>query len=110
MSDFIKNLTAKKILNLKQEIPINNHLVVSKTLVQQLHVGMTLFSLDKDESISAHKATGDALVYLLSGHAKITLDGEDFNVSEGESLLMPAGVPHALYAETAFQMLLIVVK
>lgn len=50
------------------------------------------------------------MVNILAGVAKITIGEDEFVVKAGESIVMPAQIPHALYAQEVFQMLLIVVK
>ena len=82
--------------------------VVSKTLVQNSSVSMTLFSFDKGEEISTHAAGGDAMVTVLDGTGRFTVGGEVFILHEGETLIMPKNIPHAVYGEERFKMQLIV--
>ena len=63
----------------------------------------------KGEEISSHKSDGDAFVTCLDGIGKITIDGTEYLLHEGESIVMPAGHPHAVYGQEAFKMLLVVV-
>lgn len=107
---YIQKVEPQKVINLKDIIPIEAGCVSSKTLVQYQDVGVTLFSLGQGESISPHTAPGDALVIILSGEATITIDATNYIVKAGESIVMPANIPHALYADTAFQMFLLVIK
>lgn len=107
---YIEKLEHNKVLDLKKIVPIEEEQMLSKTLVQRDDLGMTIFSLDKGQEIGRHSSPGDAMVNVLSGVAKITIANDDYIVKAGESIVMPAEVPHALYAEEAFQMLLIVVK
>lgn len=107
---FINNLEQAKVLDLKKEVPVEKEQILSKTLVQRDDLGVTIFSLDKDEEIATHIASGDAMVNILSGEALITIADKDYIVKAGETIVMPAGIPHALYAKEAFQMLLTVVK
>ena len=107
---YIEKLEHNKVLDLKKIVPIEEEQMLSKTLVQRDDLGMTIFSLDKGQEIGRHSSPGDAMVNVLSGVARITIADDDYIVKAGESIVMPAEVPHALYAEEAFQMLLIVVK
>ena len=107
---YIEKIEHNKVLDLKKIVPIEEEQMLSKTLVQRDDLGMTIFSLDKGQEIGRHSSPGDAMVNVLSGVAKITIADDDYIVKAGESIVMPAEVPHALYAEEAFQMLLIVVK
>ena len=82
--------------------------VVSKTLVQNDYVSMTIFSFDKGEEISTHAAGGDAMVTVLEGKGRFTVGDEVFYVEEGETLIMPKDIPHAVYGEERFKMQLTV--
>ncbi len=82
--------------------------VVSKTLVQNASVSMTIFSFDKGEEISTHASGGDAMVTVLEGKGRFTVGGEVFILEEGETLVMPKDVPHAVYGEERFKMKLVV--
>ncbi len=103
-----KNINKKEKLELKKEIEYQKGQVVSKTLVQNSLVSVTLFSFDKGEEISTHAAGGDALVTVLEGKGKFTIDNEEYILNEGESIIMPKDIPHAVYGEEQFKMLLIV--
>lgn len=83
--------------------------VVSKTLVQNGHVGLTLFSFAAGEAISSHESRGDALVMVLEGTANLTVGDDEYTVKAGESFVMPANIPHAVSAVDDMKMFLIVV-
>ncbi|MDF2939172.1 MAG: cupin [Paenibacillaceae bacterium] len=108
--DFIKKLPVSEVMDLKQFISIDPQQVSSLTLVQRPNLAMTLLSLDKGSSIGGHSSPGDAMVNVLSGQTEVTIGSDKYTVSAGETIIMPANVPHALYAVEAFQMLLVVVK
>ena len=105
----MKNITKSEVLVLKEQIACQPGQVVSKTLAQNEAVSITLFSFDKGEEISTHASGGDALVTCLDGVGKITIDGVDYLLHEGESIVMPAGHPHAVLGVEPFKMLLVVV-
>lgn len=107
---YIDKIQHSQVLDLKTEVPIEEEQMLSKTLVQRKDLGMTVFSLDKDQEIGRHSSPGDAMVNILSGLAEITIDEEIFEVAAGQTIVMPANIPHSLYAKEAFQMLLVVVK
>lgn len=105
----LKNIDKSVVLSLESQLDYHDGQVVSKTLTQNENVGLTLFSFAKGEAISTHKSSGDAMVNILDGTAKITINDVDFVLSKGESIVMPAGEPHALFAIEQFKMLLTVV-
>lgn len=109
MNAKMKNISRAEVLVLKDQIAYQEGQVVSKTLVQNSALSITLFSFAKGEEISAHESEGDAFVVCLDGIGKITIDGVDHLLHQGESIVMPAKHPHAVYGEEAFKMLLVVV-
>ena len=107
---FIKNFDQGKVVTLKDQVAVESGTIVSKTLVNGDALTMTLFAFDAGQSVSTHSAPGDAFVVCLEGEAEIELNGEKLLIHEGESLIMPAGAPHALKAVKQYKMLLTVVK
>ncbi|MDD7113943.1 MAG: cupin domain-containing protein [Lachnospiraceae bacterium] len=105
----MKNINKAEVLVLKEQVAYQPGQVVSKTLAQNEHVSVTLFSFDKGEEISTHESGGDAFVTCLDGVGKITIDGEEFELHEGDSIVMPAKHPHAVYGKEQFKMLLVVI-
>lgn len=109
MKQLMKNIAKSEVLTLKDQVSYQEGQVVSKTLAQNDALSVTLFAFDKDEEISTHESGGDAFVTCLDGVGKITIDGMDYELHEGESIVMPAKHPHAVYGKEQFKMLLVVV-
>ena len=105
----MKNINKAEVMTLKDQVAYQQGQVVSKTLAQSDALGVTLFSFDKGEEISTHESGGDAFVTCLDGVGKITIDGKEYELHEGESIVMPAKHPHAVYGQEQFKMLLVVV-
>lgn len=103
-----KNIEKQVKLQLKDLVAYQEGQVVSKTLVQNEAVSMTLFSFDQGEEISTHASGGDAMVTVLEGTGRFTVGGEIYVLEEGETLIMPQGIPHAVYGEKRFKMQLVV--
>lgn len=103
-----KNIEKETGLRLKEQVAYQKGQVVSKTLVQNEQVSMTLFAFDKGEEISSHASGGDAMVTVLEGTGKFYVGEKVFILSEGETLIMPKDIPHAVFGEEMFKMQLIV--
>lgn len=103
-----KNIEKKTKLLLKDQVEYQEGQVVSKTLVQNDYVSVTVFSFDKGEEISTHASGGDAMVTVLDGTGRFTVGGEIFILTERETLIMPKDIPHAVYGEEKFKMQLVV--
>ena len=91
-----KNIEKQTSLRLKDLVNYQEGQVVSKTLVQNTSVSMTIFSFAKGEEISTHASGGDAMVTVLEGKGRFTVGGE--------TLVMPKDVPHAVYGGKWFKM------
>ena len=105
----IKNLDKSTVLHLKEQIAYQPGQVVRRTLEQNEALSVTLFSFDKGEEISTHESGGDAFVTCLDGVGRITIDGVNYELREGDSIVMPARHPHAVFGQEQFKMLLVVV-
>jgi quercetin dioxygenase-like cupin family protein len=101
---------ASEVLELGNLIDYQTGATVSRTLVDRETATLTVFAFDEGESLSEHTAPHDALLQVLEGTATITIDGEDYELEGGESIVMPANVPHAVAADTRFKMFLTMVR
>ena len=86
------------------------HAVVSRQIIKKNVGTVTLFAFDKDQGLSEHTAPFDALIQITEGKAEVMLEGKSFTVDSGQSMLLPANIPHALKAIEKFKMILIMIK
>ena len=98
------------VLHLASLIEYTEGGVISKQLIKSPAGNITLFSFDKGEGLSEHRAPFDALVQVLEGVVNITVNGTLVTVKAGESIVFPANAPHALTAVERFKMLLTMIK
>lgn len=103
-----KNIKKEQVLSLKDQIAYQQGQVVSKTLVQNELVSVTIFSFDQGEEISTHASGGDTMVTVLDGKGRFTIGGQVYYLEQGQTIVMPKDIPHAVYGEEQFKMLLIV--
>lgn len=106
---YIKNIEPQNPVTLADLVSIQPGQIVSKTLAQNSAVSVTLFAFDKGEEISTHDSTGDAMVTVLEGIGQFTVDGTVYECVAGQTLIMPAKLPHAVYAKECFKMSLTVI-
>lgn len=98
------------INNLKNEINYSKDSIVSKTLIDKDPGSITVFAFDKGQKLSPHSAPYNAFVYIIEGKVEITIDKEVYKLEEGNSIIMPANIPHAVNAIEKFKMLLVMIK
>lgn len=109
MATYIKNLPHSQVLTMAEEISLLPGQIVSKTLAQNDALSLTLFAFSKNEEIGTHDSEGDAMVQVLEGIGRFTMDGKEYRLLPGQVLVMPAKLPHSVFAEEDFKMLLTVV-
>lgn len=83
---------------LLDSISYQNSSIVSKQILKKPNGNITLFSFDKDESLTEHTSPFEAVVYMVDGEMEIKIGGNPYNVKAGEILVMPADIPHGLKA------------
>ncbi len=99
-----------KILTLKALVDYSEGGIVSKQILKSSAGNITLFSFDKGQGLSEHTAPFDAMVEILDGKAEIRIGGTPFLLEQGETIIMPANITHALSAVERFKMLLTMIR
>ncbi len=99
-----------KAIKFTDEVSYASGSVVSKALIKKETGNVTLFAFDKGEKLSEHSAPFDALVQVIDGKAEILIDKKPFNLEAGDSIIMPANIPHALNATEKFKMVLTMIR
>ncbi len=99
-----------KVLRLADLVAYQDGTVASRMVVNKPSGSITLFSFDEDEGLSEHTAPYDAVVTILDGECEVWVAGETHRMHEGETIIFPANVPHALSAITRFKMSLTMIR
>ena len=94
------------IENLLKELEIPKDGTLSRTLHRDDRVKVVLFGFAGGQELSQHTASVPAIIEILSGEARVTLDGEEKELSRGSWVFMEANLPHAVYAKSDVVMLL----
>jgi quercetin dioxygenase-like cupin family protein len=99
-----------RVSSLTTLVQYQSESVVSKVLIKKETGNVTLFAFDKGQELSEHTAPFDALVQVIEGKVNIILDGKSNITKDGEMIIMPANIPHALKAVEKFKMMLIMIR
>jgi quercetin dioxygenase-like cupin family protein len=97
-------------MKLSELVEYSENGIISKRIMENAAGNITLFSFDKDQRLSEHSAPFDAFVQVLEGTAEIRIAGVPYKLIAGESVIMPANIPHAVHADEKFKMLLTMIK
>ena len=106
----MENIEKSSKFRFDSSVDYSEHAIVSKTFIKNPSANITLFAFDKSQSLSEHTAPFDALVQIIEGEAEITINSKSHQLQAGESIIMPANIPHAVFAVEKFKMLLTMIK
>ena len=102
--------TSTKVKPLVELLEYQDSSIVSRVLMKNNGGTVTLFAFDQGEGLSEHTAPFEALVFVVDGEAEVEIAGEVYSVRSGETITLPANVPHAVRAATKFKMLLTMIR
>ena len=98
------------VVNLASALEYQERSVISRVLLKNAGGTITLFAFDEGEGLSEHKTPYDAFVTVIEGQTRIRIDDNDHSLEQGDSLVLPANIPHTVDAVTKFKMLLVMIK
>jgi quercetin dioxygenase-like cupin family protein len=96
--------------SLAESISYADEATVSKMIIKKQTGNITLFAFDAGQGLSEHSAPFDAFVQVIDGKGKIIINKEEFDLETGQSIVMPANIPHAVKANQRFKMMLVMIK
>lgn len=98
------------VFRFKEKVDYSPEGIVSKRVIDRPVGTVTLFAFDKGQRLSTHSAPYDAMVQVIEGEAEIVISDQPFHLGPGETIIMPAGIPHAVNATEKFKMILTMIK
>jgi quercetin dioxygenase-like cupin family protein len=98
------------IVNLTAALEYQEGAVISRVLLKNAGGTITLFAFDQGEGLSEHKTPFDAFVTVVEGSTRIRMGEREHTLNPGDSIVLPANIPHAVDAVTKFKMLLVMIK
>ncbi|MEZ0263398.1 MAG: cupin domain-containing protein [Phycisphaerae bacterium] len=99
-----------KALTLVDLVDYREGSVVSRVVLKQKAGNVSLLAFDAGQELSEHTAPFDAMATVLEGDAEITLAATPIHATAGQTVIMPANVPHAVRAVGRFKMMLTMIK
>ena len=103
-------LPPSEVHSLKNTVEIAPGAIVSRTLARSAGGNVTTFAFDQGQALTEHSAPFDAMVHLLDGELVVIIAGEEYVLSAGDAIVMPADVPHAVRAPAPAKWMLEMLK
>ena len=110
MSEKEQAQALSQVKPLGELLQYQNGSIVSRVLLKNKGGTVTLFAFGEGEGLSEHTAPFEALVLVVDGEAEVEIAGEVYGVRQGETITLPANIPHAVRAMTRFKMLLTMIR
>ncbi|MFN2121758.1 MAG: cupin domain-containing protein, partial [Anaerolineales bacterium] len=99
-------ISPSQVLDLSQLVDYQEGSIVSRQIMKTPAGSVTLFAFDAGEQLSEHTTPFDALVQLVDGQAEIRIAGNSSVLRAGEIIVMPASIPHAVFAPSRVKIIL----
>ncbi len=98
------------VYNLKEKISYVENKIVNAPIIKSTCGRILIFAFDENQELREHTAPHDAVVQILEGSARICIEKNPFILKDGDVIILPANIPHAVYANTKMKMLLTMIK
>jgi quercetin dioxygenase-like cupin family protein len=105
-----RELLVGRTLNFKNLVEYSPGSIVSRSIIDDKVGRITLFAFDKGEKLSPHTTPYDALIQIIEGEGEIVINNNLHQVMEGEFIILPKNIMHAVNANKRFKMLLTLIK
>jgi len=98
------------VFNYADSVAYQSGAVVSKTIVKKETGTITVFAFGKGQGLSEHSAPFDAIIQIVDGTADIFINKKPYTLSSGQTIIMPANIPHSVQSVSDFKMVLTMIK
>ena len=99
----LSTVTEQQILNLKNSLEYEKESIVTKTVIKNKLTG---YAFDRGQSMLPYTVPIEETFRIIEGRAEVMRGGKNFDLEEGEIIVMPKNVPHALFAKTKLKIAL----
>ncbi|MDO8622940.1 MAG: cupin domain-containing protein [archaeon] len=96
--------------NLKKQIEYPKKGIISKEILQNGKIDITLFCMAKGTEMSEHTSTKEGIVHVLEGNGIFNLEKKDIAMKEGVFIHMEKNAAHSLKAKENTSFLLSLIK
>jgi quercetin dioxygenase-like cupin family protein len=84
--------------------------IVSRTLLRSEAGNLSLFAFDGGQDLPEHTEPFDVILTVLEGAAEVRIEGEPRGLRAGETVLMPARIPHSVHAVEPMKMIQVMIR
>lgn len=95
----------REVFDLKKIIDYRREAIEKRRIINWAGGNITLIAFSKGQSAKADASPFAALMYVLEGRVKVTVNGRNFELKAGEAVILPANSSHAVEAISDFKAL-----
>ncbi len=100
----MSTITNEQIMDLKDSLYYEKEKIITKTIIKNKLTG---YAFDRGQSILPYKNQYNEMFKIIEGRAEVMLNGENYDLEEGEEILMPKDSIHALFAKTKLKLAMV---
>ena len=105
-----KMIEKNKVATIDEIVPIKQNSVESTVICSNDYGAVTVYSLDQGQGLMDNISPYDTLLNVMEGHANVIINNVENHVKEGQFIIMPAHVSHAVFAEQKLRLQLTMIK
>jgi len=93
-------INRQEITNIKDCVEYKASSIVSNIVSKNTTSCMTVYAFDRGQSITPITDASDIIVQVLEGTAEVMVNMHNYDIADGDVIVMPKDKPHALFAKT----------
>ena len=90
--------TERSRIDLEAEVEFVQGGIVSKTLLETEEMELDLFCLSSGQGLSEHSASTDAVVHVLRGRGRVSIEEMEYSAEPGSIFFINANAKHAIHS------------
>ncbi|MCF6095460.1 cupin domain-containing protein [Thermovorax subterraneus] len=99
-----------EIINLEQSAIFSGEKITPNRIIEKEEVQVVLLAFEPGQGVPEHKTPVDVFFYVVEGTVEILIGEEKREIEEGNIVLSPANIPHAIKNNSGEKAMVLVVK
>ena len=100
-------ITEHELIKLKRDLRYEKGTITATTIYKTDIQTVAGMAFDRGQSIMPCISATNLMLHVLEGQAEVMIAGKNFDLTEGENILMPKDKIHALFAKTKLKLALV---
>lgn len=99
-----------EIINLEQSAISSGKKITPSRIIEKEEVQVVLLAFEPGQGVPEHKTPVDVFFYVVKGTVEIAIGEDNEEIREGNIVLSPANIPHAIKNNSSGRAMVLVIK